>query len=226
MPFKMAGADHRQHASGAAVGNVEQVRGHVLIALVYQRLVDLVGAVGELREGAFQQVAFLERFDFLLGDLVVDDDAGEQPREQVHALVPRDVAIDTAQRGADIAIDEMQLEAAPARAVDGGAHFGAGLDAELFGDALLKGGHRQHGGDHRHLAAADHLEQIHALERVGVDHAAMAVGAQLDGDFIVVTAVDFARDGLGAGARHVRGAEQAHGASADLDIHMRLDRIL
>ena len=116
----------------------------------------------------------------------------------------------------------MQLEIVRLGAVDGRAHLGARLDTELFGDALLKRGHRQHGGDHRHLASADHLEQVHALESVRVDHAAMTISAQLDSDFVIVAALDLLRDGCGAGARDVRRAEQADRGLAEHDVEMRL----
>ena len=95
------------------------------------------------------------------------------------------------------------------RTVDRRAHFRPGLDAELFGDPLLKGAHGEHGRYHRRLARPNDLEKIHAAECAGIDYAAMPVGTELDGYLIVSARIDLPGDRFDARARHVSRTEQA-----------------
>jgi hypothetical protein len=53
------------------------------------------------------------------------------------------------------------------------------LDAVLIGQPLLERRQHQAGRDHAGLALADHLEQIHLLERFRIAHALRAAFAQL-----------------------------------------------
>ncbi len=199
-----------------------QLDGHVLVAFGDERAVEALGALGELAEGRLEDVALLELLDLLLVDLLVGEGRGEQAGEQDHALPPADAGVQPTQRHADVAIDEDERQALLLGARHRGSHLGAGLDAELVGQALLERPEREVHGQHARPAGAQHLHQVGLGVGVGVGDSGQATGVELDGDAVVVAAGDHLRYGLRRGARDVRRAKQGDAHAVDDQLNGRL----
>ncbi len=204
--FQVAGADHHQRMPRRC--QPEQLGGHIAVALVDERFVHGGGFGGELVEGRFEHVAFLEPLDIGFLDLFARQQAGEQRAQRAHALPPGNTPIDPFQGDTDIAIDQFEGQIGRRTAIDRGAHFRPRLDAELVGQTLLIGAQREIGRHHAGLALAQYLEQIHLLEFAGAGERGMASVAEFDGDAVVVAGFDFVLHFFGAGARDVGGAQQ------------------
>ncbi len=215
-------ADHDENAPMAGRDELFDARAHVGVAFGDQRLVDRRGALRELGKGGLKQVVLLEALHTVLIDILRCEHARDQPREQIGALPPGHVPVDPLQRDADIAVDQREFEALRLGTLDGGAHLGARFGAQLLGEAILEGAEREHRGDHRRLAVADHLEEVELREGGGVGECAMPAAAEFHRDTVVVALGDLAGDGLRAGLRHVGRAQQADKAVAQREVAARL----
>ena len=156
---QMPGAEHREDMPPRLVAQgLDQLGRHVAVAFGDQWLVDLAAILGELGEGGVEHVAFLQRLDLLLGDLLTRQHRCNQRAEQPHALPPGHVRQRALQCRADITIDAQQLQTALLGLADRGTLLGPRLDVELLGKSLLKSAQRQLPGDQRRLALTHDLE--------------------------------------------------------------------
>ncbi len=136
------------------------------------------------------------------------EQASAEAADDAETVEKADAAIRALQGDADFAIDQPDRQPARFGAVDRGFHLGAGLDAELLGEAALECRQRKIRGDEAGLALADDLEQIEIAKRFGIAQRTETRFAQLDGDRVERFALEHRAHGLGTRARNVRGAEQ------------------
>ena len=214
--LEVARADHRQHLARAR-GRFAQARGHVAVALGDDGLVELGRLARELAEARLQHVALLEPLDLVLADLVARQQAHQQARADLRAPPPAQALHRALEGQADVAVDELQGQATRAGIGGGGLELGAGFDAHLLGQPALVGRQRQVGGEQRRLALAQHLDQVHAPERVGIGHGLQALFVEFDRDGVVGAGGDRGAHRVDAGARDVGGAQQrvAHAVAFD-----------
>ncbi len=218
----MAGTDHRQHLACTFGADLAQARGHEAVALGDHGFVEGRTAGGEFAEARLQEIALLEFFDLLALDLFVGKQAGAEAGDQLGPTPESEPAEGALERDADVAVDQRQPQAAFVGALGGGLEFGAGFDAQLFGQAALVGGQGKIGGDQAGFSLAQDLEQVEFRQRIRVGHRPVPLGIEFDRDRVVAASGDCRFDRVDAGAGNVCGAEQGVAHAVAFDDGVRL----
>ncbi len=140
--LQVAGAHHRQHVAAPSLRSRRRAamywsRSSISVAYSERRV------TREFAEARLQHVAFLQALDVVRRNLVIGEQAAAQPGDQLHPVPPAQRLQDAAEGDADVAIDQLQGQAACARFQRRRLELGARLDIELLGQPALVGGQGQ-----------------------------------------------------------------------------------
>ncbi len=180
-------------------------------------------SAGEFAEARFEHVALLELLDVLRADFLVGE---ERRRCRPPPSLARDHQPSRLEARLKVRPTSRSIRCTGrsrcARFQHRALEFGAGFDAELFGQAALVGGEGQVGGEQRGLAGADHLDQVEPRQRVRIGQGLQALRVEFDRDRVEGAAADRIAHRFHAGLRDVRGAQQGVAHAVALDDRVRL----